>query len=174
MGQRFLYYVSDKRFWQCLTSSHLLPLHLTLWERCGKQGRDKGLADLDKTLPGPRSVRQYRTVETAAATAARCSYQRCRLPGDTLHCAPLQRRGQNSGREGVKQGVSWLEQHKQLLRRQRQAESVGSPYLCSPTSGLPCPISCISQTAVEMVIFVEREITCSRFHGKYELHSENH
>lgn len=123
MGQRFLYYVSDKRFWQCLTSSHLLPLHLTLWERCGKQGRDKGLADFDKTLPGPRSVRQYRTVETAASTAARCSYQRCRLPGDTLHCAPLQRRGQNSGREGVKQGVSWLEQHKQLLRRQRQAES---------------------------------------------------
>lgn len=153
MGQRFLYYVSDKRYWQCLTSSHLLLLHLALWERCGKQGWDKGLADLDKNPPWPPVCSAIQNCWNSCCHSCTLQLPRCRLPGDTLLCAPLQRRGQNSGQEGVKQGVSWLEQHKQLLHRHGQAESgkaqawatrtcahlrQGSPA----TTVLLCPISC--------------------------------
>lgn len=70
MGWRFLYYASDKRHWQCLTSSHLLLLHLPLWEHSGNQKGDKGPTEIDKNLTCPWYVQEYGTVETGAATAA--------------------------------------------------------------------------------------------------------
>lgn len=53
MGRGFLHYASDKRHQQCLTSSHLLLLHLPLWELCGNQKGDKGPTEIDKNLHPP-------------------------------------------------------------------------------------------------------------------------
>lgn len=110
MGWRFLYYASDKRYWQCLTSSHLLLLHLPLWEHSGNQKGDKGTTEIDKkTFTCPWYVQEYRTVETGAATAAcrgtawliNLSFARpC-----SLHCILMEDNIQTLGQARVKQGV---------------------------------------------------------------------
>lgn len=109
MGWRFLYYASDKRHWQCLTSSHLLLLHLPLWEHSGNQKGDKGPTEIDKKpSPAPgmfRNTELLKQVLLQLHAGVRLCLLTCHLPGHALHCILMEDNIQAPGQAMVKEGV---------------------------------------------------------------------